>query len=266
MNNGFRVGTTSYIIPADLVPNIEYLAGRVEDVELILFEVDDGPNNLPDEGALRRMGELAAAHDLTYTVHLPLDIDLGAVDTVEHPSLRKAVSVIDLMKTVRPHAFVLHLEGRDVLRGGVEPAVWRDRTVAALEILGKKAGGSEYLAVENLEGYPLEFLDPVLERIDVSCCVDVGHLWLDGRDALAFLREHLHRTRVIHLHGIGTRDHQSVAHVPVADLRALLATLDEFSYAGVLTLEVFNQDDLDSSLRALRQAGEIRHRGMKVGK
>ncbi len=83
MSSGFRVGTTSYIIAADLIPNIEYLAGRVEDVELILFEVDDGPNNLPDEWALRQMADLAAANHLTYTVHIPLDIDLGAVDGVE---------------------------------------------------------------------------------------------------------------------------------------------------------------------------------------
>ena len=61
MNYSFRLGTTSYIIPADLIPNIEYLAGRVEDVELILFEVDDGPNNMPDESALRQMADLAAA-------------------------------------------------------------------------------------------------------------------------------------------------------------------------------------------------------------
>ena len=261
MNYGFRVGTTSYIIPADLIPNIEYLAGRVEDVEIILFEVDDGPNNLPDECALRQMADLAAANHLTYTVHLPLDIDLGAVDTVDHPSLRKAVRVVELMRTVAPHAFVLHLEGKDVLRGRVEPEVWRDRTVAALEILGRKAGGSEYLAVENLEGYPLGFLDPVLEQIGVSCCVDVGHLWLDEHDAVAFLRQHLHRTRVIHLHGIGTRDHQSVAHVPVDHLSAFLATLEEFSYTDVVTLEVFDRDDLNSSLRALQQAGETLHRG-----
>ena len=266
MNCGFRVGTTSYIIPADLIANIEYLAGCVEDVELILFEVNEGPDNLPDECALRRMADLAAANDLTYTVHLPLDIDLGAVDAADHPSLRKAVRVIEHMKTVAPYAFVLHLEGQDVLGGRVEPEAWRDRTVAALEILGRKAGGSEYLAVENLEGYPLGFLDPVLERIGVSRCVDVGHLWLDEHDAPAFLRQHLHRTRVIHLHGIGTRDHQSVAHLPVDDVSAFLATLEEFSYTGVVTLEVFNQDDLDSSLRALQQAGETLHRRMKVGK
>ena len=29
----FRLGTTSYILPADILPNVEYLAGRVEDID-----------------------------------------------------------------------------------------------------------------------------------------------------------------------------------------------------------------------------------------
>jgi len=43
----FRLGTTSYVIPADILANVRHLAGKVQDVELVLFEVDDGPNNLP---------------------------------------------------------------------------------------------------------------------------------------------------------------------------------------------------------------------------
>ncbi len=29
---------TSYIVPADILPNLRYLAGKVQDVELVLFE------------------------------------------------------------------------------------------------------------------------------------------------------------------------------------------------------------------------------------
>ncbi len=47
MHYPFRLGTTSYIIPADILPNVRYLADKVQDVELVLFEVDDGQNNLP---------------------------------------------------------------------------------------------------------------------------------------------------------------------------------------------------------------------------
>ena len=37
----FRIGTTSYIIPDDILPNVRFLAGRVKDVELVLFDIDE---------------------------------------------------------------------------------------------------------------------------------------------------------------------------------------------------------------------------------
>ena len=43
----FRLGTTSYILPDDILPNGRYLAGKVDDVELVLYEVDEAQNNLP---------------------------------------------------------------------------------------------------------------------------------------------------------------------------------------------------------------------------
>src|SRR5262245_25369283 len=83
----FRLGTTSYIIPDDILPNVRYLADKVQDVELVLFEVDDGPNNLPSSETVAELAALADAHDLTYTVHLPLDLRLGADGDEGHISL-----------------------------------------------------------------------------------------------------------------------------------------------------------------------------------
>ena len=73
----FRLGTTSYIVPDDILPNARYLAGKVWDIELILFEVDDGPNNLPSPEVIDELSRIAQQHGLTYTVHLPLDLKLG---------------------------------------------------------------------------------------------------------------------------------------------------------------------------------------------
>ena len=58
----FRIGTTSYIIPADILPNVEYLAPQVDDVELVLFETDEYGSNLPDAALCDRLNELAYAH------------------------------------------------------------------------------------------------------------------------------------------------------------------------------------------------------------
>jgi len=83
----FRLGTTSYIVPDDILPNVRFLADQAQDIELVLFEVDDGTNNLPSAETVAEMQALAAAHNLSYTVHLPLDLRLGAEEDLRHPSL-----------------------------------------------------------------------------------------------------------------------------------------------------------------------------------
>jgi sugar phosphate isomerase/epimerase len=261
MNYPFRLGTTSYIIPADILPNVRYLAGKVQDVELVLFEVDDGPNNLPTREQIAELRRLAAENGLTYTVHLPLDLRLADDGSPRHISLEKARKVIDCTRELVPWAYVLHLDGRSVRSGSTAEALrrWQDQAVQSLEIVGAWAGGLEKLAVENLEGYPLDFYHPVLERVAVSRTVDVGHLWLDGYDPVAYLREALPRTRVIHIHGIAERDHSSLAHVEPAKLHAVLAELVRTDYRGVLTMEIFSEEDFLTSLASLdsNASGEL---------
>jgi sugar phosphate isomerase/epimerase len=252
----FRLGTTSYIVPADILPNVRFLASKVQDVELVLFEVDDGPNNLPPPAVVTALAAVASEHRLTYTVHLPLDLRLGASGDEGHVSIVKARKVIDCTRALNPWAYVLHLDGREVMNES-DPgriAEWQAQSIRALEIVASWAGGPQLLAVENLERYPLDFILPVVERVRVNRCVDVGHLWLDGHDPLPYLRAALPRTRVIHLHGLAGRDHQSLAHVPEEMLNPVVELLLRERYAGVLTLEVFGEADFNSSVAALARA------------
>lgn len=251
----FRLGTTSYIIPADILPNARYLAGKVKDIELILFEVDEGPNNLPSPEAIDELVQVASQHDLTYTVHLPLDLKLGEDGSERDQSLIKAQRVIDCTRGLSPWAYVLHLDGRSV-RTSTDAALierWQDQSVRALEIVAEWTGSAEKLAVENLETYPLDFVQPVLDRIPVSRCVDIGHLWLDNHDPIPYLRSAMPRTRVIHMHGIAQRDHRSLTFMPEEKVRAVWHELLNSNYAGVLTLEVFSEEDFVSSLRVIER-------------
>ena len=254
----FRLGTTSYIIPDDILPNVRYLADKAQDVELVLFEVDDGQNNLPSPEVITELRRLADTHALTYTVHLPLDLRLGAGGDEGHVSLVKARAVIERTRALEPWAYVLHLDGRELLAAqgpsaelAQRAAAWQDQAVRALELAAGWAGGADRLAVENLERYPLDFWTPVLARVPVARCVDIGHLWLDGHDPLPFLRVALPRTRVIHLHGIGQRDHQSLALMPPEKLNLVLDYLNE-AYTGVVTLEVFGEADFQTSVAAVK--------------
>lgn len=249
-NYPFRLGTTSYIIPDDILPNARYLAGKVRDIELILFEVDDGPNNLPSTEVIDELVKIASEHDLTYTVHLPLDLKLGNDGSEYDQSLVKAKRVIECTRGLDPWAYVLHLDGKSVRTSTHKELIqrWQAQSVRALEIVAEWTGGAEKLAVENLETYPLDFIQPVLDRIPVSRCVDVGHLWLDGHDPIPYLQAALPCTRVIHMHGIAERDHRSLSFMPQQKVRAVWDELIRAGYPGVLTLEIFSEEDFLSSM------------------
>ena len=135
----FRLGTTSYIIPADILPNVQFLAGKVQDVELVLFEVDDGTNNLPDPQTIQTLFELSQQQDLSYTVHLPLDLRLGSDGDEQHVSLIKAKRVIDCTRSLKPWAYVLHLDGREVRDSSdpLRPALHAELCLAKLCGLSK---------------------------------------------------------------------------------------------------------------------------------
>jgi sugar phosphate isomerase/epimerase len=249
-----RFGTSSYIIPEDILPNVEYLAGKVKDVELILFEVDDGMNNIPSSRVIDRLCAIACEADLSYTVHLPLDLRLGSDGDEQHESLLKAKRVIEATKDLQPWAYVLHLDGREVKSGVDRQAYnhWLEQATRALQIVGNWAGGVDFLAVENLEGYALDFWEPVFERIPAGRCVDVGHLWRDGHDPIPYLERAFSLTRVVHIHGIGERDHQSLALVPPDELARVLEWLYRRDFNGVITVEVFGEDDFISSMAAIK--------------
>jgi sugar phosphate isomerase/epimerase len=252
----FRIGTTSYIIPADILPNVQYLAGKVQDIELVLFEVDDGPNNLPAPETIRALQQLAERHELSYTVHLPTDLHLSARGDEGRASLAKARRVVEATHPLAPWAYVVHLD-REEDRPGTAPADRQrrvDQVVRSLESLARWVGGAEKLAIENLEGDDPDRPPAVLERLGMSRCVDVGHLWRDGHDPLPYLLAALPRSRVVHLHGLAERDHKSLAHMAPGQLDPVIAALLRGHFQGVVTLEVFGEEDFRSSLAALHQS------------
>jgi sugar phosphate isomerase/epimerase len=238
----FRLGSTSYVYPADILPNVQRLAPLVDDVELVLFEVDDGQNNLPSPDVIDELSMLAVEHDLTFTVHLPLDLRLASGDSSS--SLEKARRVIYCTHPLNPWAYIVHLDGSEIVSND-DPAVltgWRDRVVCSLELLGQEVDDLSLLAVENLESYdPGAFL-PLLDRLPISLCLDVGHFVKSDSDPLLYLEAHLERARVVHLHGCRDgRDHRGLDLLPDGLLTDLFVLLESSGYAGVLTLEVFTQ-------------------------
>ena len=98
--------------------------------------------------------------------------------------------------------------------------------------------------------YDLGLLLPVIEALDLSVALDVGHFARDGRDLGRALARLLERTRIVQWHGTDPedRDHRSLRHYPPDAARELLDALAKVNYDGVLTLEVFREADLEESL------------------
>lgn len=251
----FRLGTTSYIIPDDILPNARYLAGKVRDIQLVLFELDD-QGNLPDRQVIGELIEIAHNHDMTYTVHLPLDLRLAAGGGETHISLVKARRVMESTRDLHPLAYVVHLDGKEE-RLSSDPAVllhWHEQAVKSLSEAAAYCGDIRLLAVENLEGYPPEFNDAVIRTAGCSRCIDIGHLWLDGYDPIPYLTGRLKETTIMHVHGIGTRDHQSLQLMTGEKMDDLIHFLVEQNYNGVLTMEIFSENDLTTSLQAIEDS------------
>jgi sugar phosphate isomerase/epimerase len=250
----FRLGTTSYIIPDDILPNVRFLAELVDDIELVLFEVDDGPNNLPDQRTICELKYLAQQHQLSYTVHLPLDLRLAGDDGEQHISLAKAQKVIDCTGELNPFAYVLHLDGKEVIHetDAVSFGRWNNQALLALEQVTKWVPSSQLLCVENLEHYIPTLWDEVIQRGSVSRCVDIGHLWVDQLDPIDFLKNRLKDTRVMHIHGINGRDHQSLSFVPTEELQRVIEYVIKSNFKGAMTMEIFSEDDFRSSMTVLK--------------
>ncbi|HKL59822.1 MAG TPA: cobamide remodeling phosphodiesterase CbiR [Sphaerochaeta sp.] len=255
-----RIGTTSYIIPDDILPNVRYLAPLVDDIELVLFE-SEGEDNLPSKGVIQSLNELAKEHDLTYTVHFPLDVYPGSTDEkVRTKTLDTYLKILDLTQELDPFAYILHLTPDQYGEtASNDIPTWLSHLDESMSrLLEKTSLPSQMFCAETLS-YPFELVQPLVEKHGLAVTLDIGHVWMMGYDAQQSCTSLLSNTRVCHLHGVDEKaqDHQSLAKGNPLLIERFLTSLVEQEQDGkerVLTLEVFSQDDFLTSLSLLRQS------------
>ena len=134
------------------------------------------------------------------TAHLPLHwVDLAALDrAVWEGSIRSVRLALEateplqaLMAVVHPTSFVseallLHAPAERAL--GLAMAL-AERLVEALQTLMREGGaGVEHLALENLEGIPMDLFLQLVEMGGVKACLDLGHAVSNGEDPLEAFR------------------------------------------------------------------------------
>ncbi|MBI9074569.1 MAG: sugar phosphate isomerase/epimerase [Desulfatibacillum sp.] len=252
----FRLGTTSYIIPDDVLPNIVFLADKIDDVELVLFQSDE-ISNIPTHEQVKELRNIADDKGLSYTVHLPLDTWTGSTDeAIRRSSVEKIKRVMDRMAPVAPvapFAYICHLHGEKRGKKPVnDPAAWTAQHVKSLtEILS--IAEPRDICIETLD-YPFSMVENIVWDLNLSICLDIGHLIIGGYDVEDHLDKYLARARVLHLHGVNQgKDHTDISHVDPALLNELMERINKDSEPErVCTLEIFSQKHFERSLKVLR--------------
>jgi sugar phosphate isomerase/epimerase len=113
---------------------------------------------------------------------------------------------------------------------------------------------SRHLAIETLD-YPPQWFAPVVERMDLAVCVDVGHILNHEMHLEQILQMFEGRIDMLHLHGAaGGHDHRSLECLPPPARNLLKAYLRD--YRGTVTVEVFNFLRLEKSLAELERMME----------
>ena len=244
----WRLGATSFVIPADLLANVRLLAGLVDDVQLLFFE-SQAKAALPHPVDLLALKEIAEENDLTYTAHLPGDVRLGAAAAGERQAgIDEIVRLIDELQPLAVASFDLHLP----LEAELAEEEWLGNIDRSLASLAAKVGGEKgRICIENID-YPFARIEALVAEHGFPLCLDLGHLLRFGHDWQAGLARYLPRAHHIHYHGvIAGKDHQAVVKEQAKVSGVLGDALALSDFAGVVTLEMYELVKLETSLAEL---------------
>ena len=242
-----KLGCTSYVYPADIVLNAKKLAGLVDDIELLIFEGMDR-EVLPTRAEIRSLFELSSQGGFSYTVHLPVDIDVCSPDkSFRSFSLDRVDEITDLTAPLIPRGFILHLPGGET--GGES---WTEAAVGSARDICRKCDGK--LFVENLE-YSFEKLAPVFEQSGTLLCLDIGHAHRAGDSWKDIYRRFSDRTGVVHfyLHDRDSGRHLGFQDAPSGFVSDVMDTFLSDRYNGVLTIEMFGEQDFFKSKEIVKR-------------
>lgn len=245
----FRLGTTSFIYPDLYSENVRKLGPYLDEVELLFFESRE-TNCFPSDHEINELVRLKSEMNLSFNVHLPTDVDVSSPDPTERETaVANLLAVITMTRPLEPVTWTFHIP-YDSKRAGGE-SLWRTYACKALKSLLSQGVSPRSLSVETLM-YPADMLKPILEELDLSMCLDVGHVILGGGDPLSVYETFKDRISIIHLHAVRNgSDHLSLDQFEPSDFNKIQTMLKDFS--GTVSIEVFSYNDLERSLHYLRE-------------
>ncbi len=244
----FTLACPSFIYPAGYADNVRHLAPFIDEIQLLFFESQ--PQSLPSRELIRELANLAGSQTIRYHVHLPSDIYPGHPDSDERRRAADAVrDVLVRCEPLAPSTYTLHLNRHPDNLPALSINRWQDHLIETLQRMLPSDMDHRRISVETLD-YPFERVAPVIAALDLSVCMDMGHLMVHGADIAAFFERWRDRITIVHLHGVkAASDHLSLDHLDRRQMHTVLKLLQSFS--GVVCLEVYSQPGLEASLAHL---------------
>ena len=247
----FKIGTTSFIYPDGYIPNVEALGPFLEEIELLLFESVPA-THLPTRAEISKLGLMAEKYQLTYNIHLPIDLYLGDENTTRrNQAIESIIRISELVSPLSPSSYTLHLIYHGNAYHSTQLKTWQQNIYHSLSGLLDAGMNAEDITIENLN-YPFEWLAAIFSDFEFRVCLDFGHIFRYAQDADVILENYEERITLIHLNGFAKdRDHISLDRLSPGQLGQIMRTLKVF--AGTVSVEVFAFDDLKSSLNLVEK-------------
>ena len=258
----FKIGAPSIVFGKNLIENVRMLAGKVDHIEILLFHTPT-LHNFPSNAEIEAAKKLGDNEGLSFSVHLPASLEIASRHREKRQeSVRMAVELIHLMDELNPTCHILHIpvtpptltavpgqyfttKNHDIFDG------WDQRAMDSLLTIQDKIVPNNKVLVENINYSPI-FLETFWEAGLCDFCLDMGHLMLGRESVSETTRQFISVIKEIHLHGvIEYEEHLSLSVLPEARVSQWINLLVDSDFKGVINLEVFSPEDLETSLGML---------------
>jgi sugar phosphate isomerase/epimerase len=222
--------------------------------------------------ALFQMRRVAEANSFRYTAHLPyMWLDLSSINEVmRQASVCCVLEGLRRVQNLAPLTYPLHLMAERA--EAIATSTWTEpekqaflarmleQAERSLEEIVQEVEPTK-LCLENSGAVSFEPILTLAKKYNISLCLDVGHLALQGGDPVAFIEAHFEAIKEVHLHDVirvgwakdepVLMDHQPLGSGSL-NLEGIIGALKTRGYDGVLLVEVLSKDDLYRSLAILK--------------
>lgn len=254
----FKFGTTSYILPADIITNVQDIKEYVSGIQLVLFELDE-QSNLPNPIDISQLKYYKEKYNLEYFIHLPLSLNFSETNSVIRNKVIKYFEKYYVLgNEISAQYYISHLNinynsnNKNFIDNisQTELDLFYENISKTLLLLFNEYDIKNKFLVENLN-YPIKYLDYFLYNLNINLCLDIGHIFFYAQD-LNSIENYKEKIKLIHLHDLNTNESDHFELNNPTRINSAITFLKKINYDGYVILEVFQKDFFLNSLNFLK--------------